>query len=159
MCIRDSRYGIQGGNLTFDIWLTLWNQADSDNGGVDDGQEYIDGTNPQDNPDDDIDPLDTDGDGIPDSVELEIGTDWRDPDTDGGGVPDGEECPPEFWLLDCIGAPSDPFDPTDDLDENALMFTASNTTSGMDPGITHYWRWHTYDSYTCLLYTSDAADE
>ena len=142
------RYGIQGGNLTFDIWLTLWNQADSDNGGVDDGQEYIDGTNPQDNPDDDIDPLDTDGDGIPDSVELEIGTDWRDPDTDGGGVPDGEECPPEFWLLDCIGAPSDPFDPTDDLDENALMFTASNTTSGMDPGITHYWRWHTYDSYT-----------
>jgi len=144
----DMRYGIQGGNLTFDIWFTLWNQADSDNGGVDDAQEYIDGTNPQDNPDDDIDPLDTDGDGIPDSVELEIGTDWRDPDTDGGGVPDGEECPPEFWLVDCLGSPSNPLDPADDLDDNVLMFTASNTTSGMDPGITHYWRWHTYDSYT-----------
>lgn len=144
----EMRYGIQGGNLTFDIWLTLWNEPDSDNGGVDDGQEYIDGTNPQDNPDDDINPLDTDGDGIPDSVELEIGTDWRDPDTDGGGVPDGEECPQEFWLLDCVGAPSNPFDPNDDLNENALMFTAVNTTIGMDPGITHYWRWHTYDYYT-----------
>ena len=63
-------FGI-GGNLTSDVWFTLWNVADSDSGGVDDGQEYLDGTNPQDNPDDDINPLDTDGDGIPDSIELD----------------------------------------------------------------------------------------
>ncbi|MEZ4431059.1 MAG: MopE-related protein [bacterium] len=36
-------------------------------------------------------PLDTDGDRLPDSVELEIGTDPGDPDTDGDGVDDGEE--------------------------------------------------------------------
>ena len=140
--------GGDGGNFTNDVWFTLWNVADTDNGGVDDGQEYIDGTNPQDNPDDDINPLDTDGDGIPDSIEEELGTDWRDPDTDGGGVPDGEECPPDFWLLDCVGSPGDPFDPLDDISENALMFTATNTSEGMDPSIPHYWRWHTYDYYT-----------
>ncbi|RAH04876.1 MAG: hypothetical protein CMA00_004935 [Methanobacteriota archaeon] len=137
-----------GGNFTTDVWFTLWNVADTDNGGVDDGQEYIDGTNPQDNPDDDINPLDTDGDGIPDSIEELLGTDWRDPDSDGGGVPDGEECTPEFWDLDCLGSPGDPFDPDDDILENSLIFTASNTSQGMDPGITHYWRWHTYDYYT-----------
>jgi len=144
----DMIFGIMGGNLTFDTWVTLWNVADSDNGGVEDGQEYIDGTNPQNNPDDDINPLDSDGDGIPDTIEEEIGTDWRDPDTDGGGVPDGEECPPEYWLSDCDGSPGDPFDPTDDLIENALMFIATNKSIGMDPTVTHYWRWHTYDSYT-----------
>jgi len=144
----DMIFGIMGGNLTFDSWMTLWNVADSDNGGVGDGQEYIDGTNPQNNPDDDINPLDSDGDGIPDTIEQEIGTDWRDPDTDGGGVPDGEECPPEYWVSGCVESPGNPFDPTDDLIENALMFTATNYSTGMDPTLTHYWRWHTYDSYT-----------
>ena len=141
-------FGIPGSNLTFDTWFTLWNSADSDNGGVEDGQEYIDGTNPQSNPDDDINPLDTDGDGIPNSIENETGTDWRDPDTDGGGVPDGDECTPEYWMGGCVGTPLDPLDPTDDLMQNALMFTASNASMGMDPTITHYWRWHTYDTYT-----------
>jgi len=36
-------------------------------------------------------PLDTDRDRLPDSVELEIGTNPDDPDTDGDGVPDGQE--------------------------------------------------------------------
>ncbi|HJM24283.1 MAG TPA: transglutaminase domain-containing protein [Candidatus Thalassarchaeaceae archaeon] len=137
-----------GGNFTTDVWFTLWNVADSDNGGVEDGQEYLDGTNPQDNPDDDINPLDTDGDGIPDLIEQELGLDWLDPDSDGGGVPDGEECPEEFWSLDCLGSPSDPFDPLDDIQENSLMFTATNTSEGLDPTVKHYWRWHTYDYYT-----------
>ena len=137
-----------GGNFTLDVWFTSWDVADSDNGGVEDGQEYLDGTNPQDNPDDDISPLDTDGDGIPDSVEEELGTDWRDPDSDGGGVPDGEECTVDFWLIDCVGAPGDPFNPLDDIEDNALMFVAANTSEGLDPTITHYWRWHTYDYYT-----------
>ena len=80
-------------------FFTLWNQSDSDNGGVSDGQEYIDGTNPQNNPADDINPTDTDGDGIPDTIEQDIGTDWLDPDTDGGGIPDGQECPESFCPL------------------------------------------------------------
>ncbi|MEC8998576.1 MAG: transglutaminase domain-containing protein, partial [Candidatus Thermoplasmatota archaeon] len=137
-----------GGNFTSDVWFTLWNVADTDNGGVEDGQEYLDGTNPQDNPDDDINPLDTDGDGIPDIIEQDIGTDWLDPDSDGGGIPDGEECPEDFWVLDCIGSPGDPFDPIDDIQENALMFTATNSSEGLDPTVKHYWRWHTYDFYT-----------
>ena len=137
-----------GGNFTSDVWFTLWNVADTDNGGVEDGQEYLDGTNPQDNPDDDINPLDTDGDGIPDLIEQEIGTDWLDPDSDGGGIPDGDECPEDFWVLDCIGAPGDPFDPIDDIQENSLMFTATNSSEGLDPTVKHYWRWHTYDFYT-----------
>ena len=147
MIYGPGQFGL-GSNFTSDIWFTLWNSADSDNGGVEDGQEYFDGTNPQDNPDDDISPLDTDGDGIPDSVEQDLGTDWRDPDSDGGGVPDGEECTQDFWLLDCFGAPGDPFDPLDDIQKNSLYFTASNTSEGLDPTVTHYWRWHTYDYYT-----------
>jgi len=142
------QFGILGSNLTFDTWITLPDSADSDNGGVDDGQEYIDGTNPQNNPDDDLNPTDSDGDGIPDSIENETGTDWRDPDSDGGGIPDGEECAHEFWPGACVGSLLDPFDPLDDLMENSLMFSATNTTGGMDPSIIHYWRWHTYDSYT-----------
>ncbi|MDE6232324.1 MAG: hypothetical protein K2M60_03120 [Lachnospiraceae bacterium] len=34
---------------------------------------------------------DTDGDGLPDSYEEEIGTDIANPDTDGDGLPDGFE--------------------------------------------------------------------
>lgn len=35
--------------------------------------------------------LDTDGDGVPDVVELQIGTDPMNPDTDGDGLTDGQE--------------------------------------------------------------------
>ena len=35
--------------------------------------------------------VDTDGDGVPDHVELEIGTDPENPDTDGDGLTDGQE--------------------------------------------------------------------
>ena len=144
----DLFFGIAGSNLTLDPWLTLWDVADTDEGGINDGQEYIDGTNPQNNPDDDINPYDSDGDGIPDSIENETGTDWRDPDTDGGGIPDGEECTQEFWASGCLTSDQNPFDPTDDILAGSLFFTAKNLSVGMDPTATHYWRWHTYDSYT-----------
>ena len=140
-------YGL-GGNGTIDTYYTMWNVTDTDNGGVADGQEYLDGTNPQNNSADDLNPIDTDGDGIPDTIEQQIGTDWRDPDTDGGGVPDGQECAPEYWDLGCIDAEGNPWDPTDDIDENMLYFVAENTSAGVDPDLRHYWRWHTYDYYT-----------
>ena len=141
-------FGIGGGNMTQDNYTTLWNNTDTDNGGVTDFQEYFDGTNPQNNPDDDMNPLDSDGDGIPDTIEQEIGTDWRDPDTDGGGIPDGDECPPAFWDNDCADAQMNPWDPSDDIQTNMLYFFAENTSAGIDYNITHYWRWHTYDAYT-----------
>lgn len=34
---------------------------------------------------------DSDGDGIPDDIEQQHGTDWNNPDTDGDGIPDGLE--------------------------------------------------------------------
>ena len=141
-------YGIGGGNLTLDNYTTWWNNSDTDNGGVTDYQEYFDGTNPQNNPDDDLNPLDTDGDGIPDTIEQEIGTDWLDPDTDGGGIPDGDECLPEFWDNLCVDSTLNPWDPTDDIDSNELYFFAKNTSTGVDYNLTQYWRWHTYDTYT-----------
>ena len=61
-----------GGNGTVDTYFTLWDDADTDDGGVTDGQEYLDGTNPQNNSEDDLNPLDTDGDGIPDTIEQAI---------------------------------------------------------------------------------------
>ena len=70
------------------MYVTDYLNPDTDSGGVWDGQEYLDGTNPQNDPGDDQHPSDFDGDGIPDSVENNTGTDWRDPDTDGGGMLD-----------------------------------------------------------------------
>jgi gliding motility-associated-like protein len=62
--------------------------TDTDEDGVPDDVELIDGTDPND-PDDF---KDSDGDGVPDYVEEEEGTDPTDPkdvkDTDGDGVPD-----------------------------------------------------------------------
>ena len=141
-------FGSLGGNGTVDTYFTLWNESDTDNGGVTDLQEYLDGTNPQNNPNDDLNPVDTDGDGIPDTIENATGTDWRDPDTDGGGIPDGQECTSEFWDMNCLNADGDPWDPADDIDPNMMFFEAMNTSVGVDPNITHYWRWHTYDFYT-----------
>ena len=92
------------GNGSSDTYVTDYLDADTDNGGVFDSQEYLDGTNPQNDPTDDMNPADTDGDGIPDLIENQTGTDWRNPDTDGGGMTDYEECPPMYWQ-DCSLSP------------------------------------------------------
>jgi len=75
--------------------------ADSDNGGVNDGDEDLnhDGvvdpgeTDPND-PSDDSAPVDTDGDGLTDDEEEQIGTDPNDADSDDDGASDGEEQDP-----------------------------------------------------------------
>lgn len=136
------------GNGTMDTYVTDYLNGDTDAGGVWDSQEYLDGTNPQNDPSDDQNPVDTDGDGIPDTVENNTGTDWRDPDTDGGGMLDGEECPPAMWPFGCIGGQFNPWDPTDDIIQNEVVFFANNTTFGVDTDLPRYWRVHTFDDYT-----------
>jgi len=78
---------------------------DTDKGGVRDGDEdtnhngRVDAgeTNPLD-PSDDL--VDSDGDGIPDRIERDNGTDPNNPDTDGDGLSDGEEDKNHNGVLD-----------------------------------------------------------
>ena len=142
--------GMGAGNGSTDTYITDYLDTDTDNGGVHDSQEYLDGTNPENDPTDDLNPADTDGDGIPDLIENQTGTDWRNPDTDGGGMTDYEECPPQFWQ-DCSLSQQNPWDPTDDIDPNEVVFFANNTSStgiGVDINQIHRWGVRTYDSYT-----------
>ena len=131
---------LSGGN---DNYVTDPLVYDTDNGGVSDYQEYFDGTNPENVPEDDINPQDTDGDGIPDSIENLTGTDWRNPDTDGGGMSDYAECPPQFWATLCNGSNYDPFDPTDDVTNEDVVFWANTSSTLLDRGTPLYWRVNT----------------
>ena len=142
--------GITNGSV--DVWVTSSTNFDTDRGGVDDRTEYFDGTNPENDPSDDIQPDDFDGDGIPDAIENQTGTDWTNPDTDGGGMPDGLECPDMFWFVNCAGAPYDPFDPTDDVMTNGIVFYANNTSGTVDLNGDHRWRTITNDFYTGTSY-------
>ena len=68
---------------------TAPDKEDTDDGGRTDFQEiFTDATNPR-NPDDDVG--DSDGDGLLDHSEEELGTDPEDDDTDDDGIKDGEE--------------------------------------------------------------------
>jgi hypothetical protein len=131
-----------------DIWVTDEDVFDTDAGGVNDKQEYFDSTNPEANPSDDIMPDDFDGDGIPDAVENFTGTDWRNPDTDGGGMMDGAECPQQFWFIYCNGSPFNPWDPSDDVIQNQVVFWANNTSGIVDLDRVHLWKLYTFDHYT-----------
>ena len=146
----NSWIGITNGSQ--DAWVTDANNSDTDSGGVIDRQEYFDSTNPESNPQDDVFPDDFDGDGIPDAVENQTGTDWRNPDTDGGGMIDGDECQQEFWFTNCQNSPFDPFDPTDDIVQNDIVFWANNTSGVVDLNRVHRWRVNTYDFYTGAAY-------
>ena len=146
----NSWIGITNGSQ--DIWVTEVDNIDTDAGGVNDKQEYFDSTNPENDPTDDIMPEDYDGDGIPDAIENQTGTDWRNPDTDGGGMLDGDECPQQFWFTNCQGSPFDPWDPSDDVNQNDVIFWANNTSGVVDLNRQHLWRVHTYDFYTGAAY-------
>ena len=146
----NSWIGITNGSQ--DIWTTEEDNFDTDSGGVNDKQEYFDSTNPENDPSDDILPEDFDGDMIPDAVENQTGTDWRNPDTDGGGMLDGDECPQQFWFTNCVGSPYNPFDPSDDVIQNEVVFWANNTSGVVDLNRQHIWRVNTYDFYTGAAY-------
>ncbi|MBT5391237.1 MAG: transglutaminase domain-containing protein, partial [Euryarchaeota archaeon] len=139
-------------NGSTDVWVTDDATLDTDAGGVNDRNEYFDGTNPENDPTDDLLPADFDGDRIPDAVENQTGTDWTNPDTDGGGMIDGLECTQEFWVVGCVGSPFDPFDPTDDLVSSEVVFWANNTTGTVDTNLIHRWRLTTNDFYTGTTY-------
>ena len=66
------------------------NDVDTDDGSVGDGVEVGRGTDPLD-PSDDVAAGDTDGDGLTDAEEGDLGTDPNDADTDDDGLSDGEE--------------------------------------------------------------------
>ena len=139
-------------NGSTDVWITDDVSIDTDAGGVADRDEYFDGTNPENDPTDDLLPADFDGDGIPDAVENLTGTDWTNPDTDGGGMLDGLECPQEFWIANCNGSGFDPFDPSDDLISSEIVFWANNTSGVVDTDSIHRWRQSTNDFYTGTTY-------
>ena len=145
--------GITNGSQ--DIYSTNESMFDTDQGGINDKQEYFDSTNPEDNPADDILPEDFDGDGIPDAVENATGTDWRNPDTDGGGMLDGEECEQMFWFTNCQGSPFDPFDPSDDITSSDVVFWANNSSGTVDLNREHMWKLNTYDFYTGGAYGTE----
>ena len=142
------------GNGSVDAWVTNPQVFDTDSGGVDDRTEYSDGTNPESNPLDDVLPEDFDGDGIPDAIENLRNRLDKNPDTDGGGMLDGDECPVAFWGTLCANSPYDPFDPTDDIVENGVVFWANNTTGDVDLSQVHRWRLNTNDFYTGSTYAS-----
>ena len=64
-------------------------------------------------------PVDTDGDGLTDDEEKEIGTDPNNPDTDGDGINDGDEVTGDKnkdWDGDGKPDPTDPLNPDSDGD-------------------------------------------
>ncbi|WP_209404936.1 gliding motility-associated C-terminal domain-containing protein [Pseudozobellia sp. WGM2] len=71
------------------------NDPDSDGDGIPDGQEAIDGTDPNDDCDSvggtPLGTSDCDNDGLTNDEEASLGTDPNDPDSDGDGVNDGQE--------------------------------------------------------------------
>ena len=83
------------------------NNPDTDGGTVSDGDEVLDlGTDPLDASDDIPPPEDSDGDGLTDEEEEELGTDPTNPDTDGDGIRDDVEA----------GGTTDPLNPDTDGD-------------------------------------------
>ena len=67
-----------------------------------------------------VTPVDTDGDGLEDARELELGTDPNKPDTDGDGINDGQE----------VSDGTDPLDPNDPNPGNANTPTAVQVMVG-----------------------------
>ena len=68
---------------------------------------------------------------------------------------DGAECPQIFWFSNCQGSPFDPFDPSDDITNNNIIFWANNTTGLVDQNRVHLWKLNTYDFYTGGAYGTE----
>jgi cysteine-rich repeat protein len=109
-------------------------EADTDDGGTDDGVEdaNLDGAvtegecDPED-PSDDLECVDTDGDGLADQLEIDVGLNPFNPDSDNDGLPDG---------LEYAGSPTDPLDPDTDSDGLPDGVEDANANGIVDPGET-----------------------
>lgn len=105
-------------------------KRDTDGGGIDDAAEDLNRNGKVDagetNPNDAADDVDADGDGLPNAVELHLGTNPFDPDTDGDGIPDGIE----------VRTGTDPLD--DDTDDDGILDGEEdrNRNGIVDPGET-----------------------
>ena len=95
---------------------------DTDNDGVNDGDEVTNATDPLDSCDPNINALSTndcDNDGLDNDAEILAGTDNNDPDTDNDGINDGDE-------VNIASDPNNPCDPninalgTNDCDNDGL---------------------------------------
>ncbi len=76
--------------------------------------------------------VDTDGDGLPDTVEIAIGTDPTNPDTDGDGVRDGIEVGPDFTRpMDTDG--DGKIDALDTDDDGDTLLTKDERGTGATP--------------------------
>jgi len=76
--------------------------------------------------------VDTDGDGLLDTEELELGTDPTNPDTDGDGLTDGEE----VLGVDDPSTPAVPVGPSDPLDPCDPFLTPACNPEDIDLAIT-----------------------
>ncbi len=96
------------------------NDADTDDDGLEDGEEDVDHDGVVDPGETDPKDDDSDGDGLEDGIEVAIGTDPLDADTDGGGKPDDNEVSEGTDPLDPnddVPTPPGPVDPLDPVDE------------------------------------------
>ncbi|MFA6436184.1 MAG: hypothetical protein WCW30_03560, partial [Candidatus Gracilibacteria bacterium] len=116
--------------------------ADTDKGGIFDGEEVAVGTDPMDRNDDD-----SDGDSLVNADEIDLyDTDPFDPDTDDGGTYDGVEV---LQGTNPTDDPSDDAGVTDQPIEETLL-EEENVLDGLEPGITVV----TYECMTCPCPTS-----
>ncbi|NBC40581.1 OmpA family protein [Corallococcus exiguus] len=110
-----------GTNSTTATTTFTVNQAgtvDSDNDGLTDAEEILAGTDPN-NPD-------TDGDGIPDGIEVKVGgTDPLDSDSDDDGILDGNEDKDHDGIVDA-----------DETDPNNPDTDGDGLTDGVELGLT-----------------------
>ncbi|MFN3194103.1 MAG: carbohydrate-binding domain-containing protein [Aureliella sp.] len=119
--------------------------TDTDDGTVGDGVEVGQGTNPVNDPTDDV-LTDTDGDGRPDNVdqdddndgipdgdEAALGTDPLNPDSDGDGVQDGTEVGEVTGTPDSFGGPN-PFTPDADPTTTTDPTNADTDGDGLTDG-------------------------
>jgi hypothetical protein len=132
--------GLSDNSETYNYGTNPYN-PDTDYGGVDDYTEVVNNQNAVNDPTDDYDyqndgvaDQDTDGDGLTDNEEAELGTDPYNPDTDEGGVYDGDEVDAGTNPVDDPDDDS-PADDDDDDDNDDFIDTTTDTDGD---GLTDY---------------------